>query len=324
MMESIYPERGGIHEEVFLVYNEMVRRGIPVRISPYSRRGVAERGKRMLWLRQNNPSFIKGLIDDNSDVYISETAWASIPTLTASKLSGKKSLLHLHSVESKQDVGNSFVGRRVIKFLESTAHYYDRVMVPSTIEAKELGDLDNVTILPNVIDVESFRRESPFELKRPSVVFVGGMNYPPNMEAAKRIIKISKMVNEKRRAYFYLVGPNPPPVEYPVIATGYVESTAPYLLGADICIAPLVRGGGVKLKSLEYMLSGNPIIASNKAMEGIEKAEYVLANSDDEFANAILEQLTSEKAKSERNIEYVTENHSPKKAVDILLDIIKR
>ena len=54
----------------------------------------------------------------------------------------------------------------------------------------------------------------------------------------------------------------------PVYATGYVESTIPYIMSADICVAPVKRGGGVKLKMLEYMMSGKPIIATKKRDRG--------------------------------------------------------
>nr|WP_016730578.1 hypothetical protein [Sulfolobus islandicus] len=46
--------------------------------------------------------------------------------------------------------------------------------------------------MPNIIDIEAFNLYKPIELKRPAVVFVGGMGYPPNREAAEFIVRISE------------------------------------------------------------------------------------------------------------------------------------
>jgi glycosyltransferase involved in cell wall biosynthesis len=56
-------------------------------------------------------------------------------------------------------------------------------------------------------------------------------------------------------------------------------------MSADICVAP---GGGVKLKILEYMMSGKPIIATKKAVEGIDDIVYLNAESEEEFAKRMM------------------------------------
>jgi hypothetical protein len=59
MMETIYPQRGGIHEQVYLLKRELERRGIKAEIIAYSKRRAEERGKRLLWLRSLSPFFLR-------------------------------------------------------------------------------------------------------------------------------------------------------------------------------------------------------------------------------------------------------------------------
>ena len=336
MMDSIYPQRGGIHEQVYLNLRELERRKIDAKIIAYSRRRANQPGKKLLWLRQMSPLFIRKIVKEKPNIVISETAWPIIPSIFASKLSHAKCILHLHSVESKQDVGLSRFGKKIITLFERQSKKCDAVLVPSKVEAslmREIGlDEDKIFIYPNVIDVEAFNFYRPADLKHPAVVFVGGMGYPPNREAAEMIIRITRIVNSqleklgKNPVNFYLVGPSPPPVSPPVYATGYVESTIPYILGADICIAPVRRGGGVKLKVLEYMASGKPIIATRKAVEGIEEIRYINAETEEEFANRIIEALTGDINAKEFQInkDFIYKNNSPKASIDLLLKIIEK
>jgi glycosyltransferase involved in cell wall biosynthesis len=320
MMETIYPQRGGVHEQIYLLLREL-KKTEDAEIIAYSKRRVEEKGKKLLWLREMSPFFINKIVKNNYDVLISETAWAILPTLIASKLSRANCILHLHSIESKQDVGLSPMGRNVIRILEVFSDYCDKILVSSENDAKLLKK--KATVFPNIIDVDAYQ-EKPKELKKPAVVFVGGMSYPPNREAAEFLIRVSNKIQQMgKNVNFYLVGPSPPEVSSPVYATGYVSSTIPYILGADVCVAPLKRGGGVKLKVLEYMGAGKPIIATRKAVEGIEKIKYINAENEDEFANAIIDVLGGKlDVNFEENKEIVMANHSPKSAVKRLLDVI--
>jgi len=322
MMETIYPQRGGIHEQVYLLLREL-KKYEDAEIIAYSKRNVEEKGKSLLWLREMSPFFIDRIIKGKYDVLVSETAWAILPTLISSKLSKADCILHLHSIESKQDVGLGMFGRNIIRFLESFSDYCNTILVPSENDAKLLKK--KAIIFPNIIDTDAFN-EKPQDLKKPAVVFVGGMGYPPNREAAEFLIRVSKRVQEmSRNVNFYLVGPSPPQVSPPIYATGYVRSTIPYILGADICVAPLKRGGGVKLKVLEYMGSGKPIIATKKAVEGIEKINYVNAETEEDFATAIINILEDKtNINFEENKEIVMNNHSPKSAVQKFLEVIKK
>jgi hypothetical protein len=182
------------------------RRGIKTEIIAYSKRRAEERGKRLLWLRSLSPSFIRKIVKGDYDAIIAETAWISLPSIISSKASSTPCILHLHSIESKQDVGLTMTGKRLVRIFEYLGkNFCDKVLVPSEND-KTLLNSEKAIVFPNVIDVDAFSNYTPIELKRPAVAFVGGMGYPPYREAAEFLIRVAKILGGK--VNFYLVSPS--------------------------------------------------------------------------------------------------------------------
>ncbi|HEX3539287.1 MAG TPA: glycosyltransferase, partial [Acidimicrobiales bacterium] len=73
-----------------------------------------------------------------------------------------------------------------------------------------------------------------------------------------------------------------------VIGLGLVDDIDAVIAGADICLAPLHAGAGVKTKVLHYLAHGKAVIATPAAMEGIEDAPGVTVAEMDGFAAAVL------------------------------------
>ncbi|MHB9034854.1 MAG: glycosyltransferase, partial [Anaerolineae bacterium] len=135
------------------------------------------------------------------------------------------------------------------------------------------------------------------------LVFTGKMDYRPNIDAA---IWFTDTVLPLIRAaipnvYVYFVGKNPSSAVYAlgkqpgVTVTGYVPEIQPYLAAADCYIAPLRVGGGTRLKLLEAMACGLPIVSTNQGAEGLDvvsSTHLLLARSADAFAQAVVRVLS--------------------------------
>ena len=68
----------------------------------------------------------------------------------------------------------------------------------------------------------------------------------------------------------------------------------PYLDAAAVFAAPLRLGGGMRVKVLEALAAGKAVVASPRAVDGLSVAngkQVVLAETDKEFATAIVELL---------------------------------
>ena len=141
---------------------------------------------------------------------------------------------------------------------------------------RELPDCaDWVHVLPNTVDVARFTDFSD-SVQRGDVVFVGNFAYGPNQEAARFIRE--RLAPRLPHARFVLVGGSPPAShDAPpnVVATGFVRDLDAVLGPAAVCVAPLAQGSGTRLKILTYLGSGKAVVASPKAVEGLDVCDGV-------------------------------------------------
>lgn len=75
---------------------------------------------------------------------------------------------------------------------------------------------------------------------------------------------------------------------------GFVDNLEPHRQSATVFVAPLFSGSGMKLKIVEGMASGLPIVTTKIGAEGIEiknNTHYLEANTKSEFEAAIMELL---------------------------------
>jgi len=138
-----------------------------------------------------------------------------------------------------------------------------------------------------------------------TVVFVGNMEYPPNQQAVELIAtKIApETLSKIENVRFVMVGRKPRklPLSSSLIFTGVVQDVAQYLAASDVAIAPLLQGSGTRLKILEYLSCGLPVISTSIGIEGLEvrNAVNVLIEDDmDEFCARIVELLRNRRLRT--------------------------
>lgn len=131
----------------------------------------------------------------------------------------------------------------------------------------------------------------------PLVVFTGAMHYPPNDEAARWFVREVLPALRSRRPglRFAIVGRGPGEAVRAlagegVEVTGEVESVADWLARADVVVAPLRTGAGIKNKVLEALAAGRPTVASPVAVEGIDvmhDRDLLVADAAGDWVDAI-------------------------------------
>ncbi|MBT1075044.1 glycosyltransferase [Geobacter grbiciae] len=110
------------------------------------------------------------------------------------------------------------------------------------------------------------------------LIFYGAMDRPENYLAAISFLRICWP--ELRREFpdleFCVLGARPHDRlrEFDgrdgVTVTGFVEDPNAYLSGAFLTVAPITLGAGIKVKVLESLLSGSPVVAFPAGAEGID------------------------------------------------------
>ncbi|MBT1154308.1 glycosyltransferase [Aminobacter anthyllidis] len=130
---------------------------------------------------------------------------------------------------------------------------------------------------------------------KPTLLFIGHLNYPPNLEAARRLATqiLPRLQAKLGGARLIIAGRSPHRSLADVAALPDVElianpdDLAELYSRAHLAIVPLVSGGGTRLKILEAMAWGLPVVATRLAAEGLGLVDGVdidFAETDDELA----------------------------------------
>jgi glycosyltransferase involved in cell wall biosynthesis len=134
----------------------------------------------------------------------------------------------------------------------------------------------------------------------PDLLFVGFMRYGPNIDAVRFLHReIVPILRSACREPFTLslVGMNPPAWmrdlgrEPGIEVTGRVDSVEPYYRRAAIAVCPIRYGGGTRIKILEAMSFGRPVVATTVGAEGIDAEpgrDILIADTPRAFAEACL------------------------------------
>ncbi len=148
-------------------------------------------------------------------------------------------------------------------------------------------------VIPNGVDTQFFRSTGA-PLEPMTLLFFGTMNYHPNTDGlhffVTEIMPILKRQYPQLR--LLVVGGASPDLitrfsSEDVTLTGSVEDVHPYIERAEILICPLRIGGGTRLKILEAMSMGKPIVSTSLGAEGIgvtNGQDILLADSPNDFA----------------------------------------
>ncbi len=153
------------------------------------------------------------------------------------------------------------------------------------------------TIGVGVEGVEGLEIPEAIRADYPTFVFLGNYRHPPNVDAALFYAKkvMPQIRGEHPEAQFLVIGSHPTEEiqeldELPYVrVTGFVPDFRPYLAQASAFVAPIKTGAGMRVKVLEAMACGVPVIGTALAMQGIgatDGAHFFGAESAEEFAAA--------------------------------------
>lgn len=185
--------------------------------------------------------------------------------------------------------------RAVARFERRLARSWDLTVVVSDRDRDRLpGTPRRVVVCPNGQDP----REALPAADGDGVVFVAHLGWGPNADAARWLGTAiwPLVVTERPAAVLSLVG-HDPTAEVRALAgpgidvVGSVPDVVPYLEQAVVALAPLRVGGGTRLKILEALLLGRPVVATSLGAEGLEDlvgCGLVIADEADAFARAIV------------------------------------
>ncbi|GAB7192718.1 hypothetical protein NUM3379_34270 [Kineococcus sp. NUM-3379] len=135
-----------------------------------------------------------------------------------------------------------------------------------------------------------------------SALFVGAADYGPNRAGLRWFLDEvwPDVVARLPHARFTAVGrslaaAHPRPEGEPAGAEFHsdVPEVDPYYDGADVCVVPLLSGGGTKIKLVEAMSRGRAVVTTSLGLEGLEEHRDAVRVADGAgaFADALVELL---------------------------------
>lgn len=196
--------------------------------------------------------------------------------------------------------------RKARKLEAGAVQAYDRSIVCSDEDAAALSSIAgneaaaSIAVVPNGVDLAKFEA-SPIP-PEPVVLFPGTFHYAPNVDGAVWLCsEIWPVIRTAMPgAELMLVGRGPTEeirrlgeIEG-VVVHADVPSMAPYFAAARVVVVPLRVGTGTRLKALEGMASGRPVVGTTEGLAGLGIVDGVHALVRDDpggFATAVIESL---------------------------------
>jgi len=194
---------------------------------------------------------------------------------------------------------------RVRGYERHTAPQFAAHITCSDLDAERLRAIApraRVITIPNGVDTDYFRPTGKVATRR-SLVFVGSLNWYPNVSAVEFLLR--EIWPPLKRAApdltLDLVGSAPPAAIRALAAAlpdvtvhGFVDDVRPFMEQALLYVCPIRDGGGTKLKLLDAFAMEKCVVAHPIACEGIAVLpgkEVELAESAAAFVAAIQELL---------------------------------
>ncbi|NWG35221.1 MAG: glycosyltransferase [Chloroflexi bacterium] len=158
-----------------------------------------------------------------------------------------------------------------------------------------------VEVIPNCLNVEEYPQVG-VEKRANTLIFSGPFKYRVNYEAMTWFVGevFPLILAQVPDTQLIITGDHenlPLPSLRNVTLSGYVDDIKSLIASCAVSVAPLLSGGGTRLKILEAMALGTPVVATSKGAEGLEAraGEHLLvADEAGEFAKCVIKTLQDE------------------------------
>lgn len=189
-------------------------------------------------------------------------------------------------------------------------------------------------LAPGGVDCDAIQPLPPPDESKQEILFVGSLQYLPNVDGAQFMSNevMPEILKRCPDAVLKIVGRGPDertlrlhhPPSFNVV--GEVEEIEPWYRTCRLSIVPLRSGGGTRLKILESMAYGRPVVSTRIGAEGIDITHgknILIADTPEELADAvalILNDPGKARRMAEEGRKLVEDRYSWKSIADILYE----
>lgn len=196
----------------------------------------------------------------------------------------------------------------------------DMIATITTDDADKFQEIGIRTPLVNIpVAIDSSIEQADYSQN--NIFFLGSMNWKPNIEAVQWLVNeiLPELRKKSPTAELNLAGSfmnnsfgtNK---QKGILNHGFVENSSKFMQTHGILVVPILSGSGVRIKLLEAMALGIPVITTKIGSQGIRTDEGIrIANSTEEFVEEILNLRESEQTRRTIGIKaknYIFETYS--------------
>ena len=193
------------------------------------------------------------------------------------------------------------------RYLGQLLHAFDGCTVASPQEQTHVAGLIAkdmpLAVIPNGVDVEACARVQAMP-QPDTLIYNGALTYHANFDAVDYFVRdiLPLIQTSHPHVKLYVTGSlegvplDRLPHNDGVVFTGYLDDVKQRVAESWVTIAPLRVGGGTRLKILESLALGTPVVATTKGAEGLSlrpNHDVLLADSPAEFAAHVVRVLES-------------------------------
>jgi glycosyltransferase involved in cell wall biosynthesis len=253
----------------------------------------------------------------------------------------------LHLARGEDDVADALRAQAAAygRLTGACLDWFDDIVAASALESRSLAQhygLARAETVPNAVRRESASmrsarrgREKQTTVK---VVFVGNLDYVPNLDALERLATriLPAVRGSLPRAELHVAGAwsaervGRLATNDGVRLHGFLDDLGPLYRDASLVVVPLRAGGGSRLKILEAFANRVPVVATPAAAAGLEvrSGEHLLiADSDDQLARAAIDLLNDPSLSdrlARRALEYVSVHHDLHTIAGAVAGLVRR
>lgn len=180
-----------------------------------------------------------------------------------------------------------------------------RIVAVSEDDARRVRPVvDRVSVVPNGVDAAHYAACVNRKRNDHTLLFVGWFRHDPNVDALRYFLEsvYDRIVKRHPEVRLRIVGAHLPRAVERLVARrssirldGYLDDVRPALAEAAISVVPLRVGGGTRLKILESMAAGTPVVTTSIGCEGLEVEagrHLLVGDSPEAFAACVSDLLT--------------------------------
>ncbi len=190
------------------------------------------------------------------------------------------------------------LSRRIRKMETDIINKYDLLIPISDTDKekfKKMGNAKPTMTIPCGYNLDQLpEKASTSRITYPAFFYIGALDWAPNIDGLIWFLeKVWKQFSHNNKAVFYIAGRNASKqfINYlnqqtSVIFLGEIQDAKEFILSHDVLVIPLFSGSGMRVKIIEAMALGKPIITTKTGISGIQAKEgdnILIADNEKEF-----------------------------------------